>query len=100
MNEYEIHGRLLEISLVLGCNVLDLISIKKQISEKGFTAENKRQLRELGMIVNDETFEQCIKSFSDRFGIISTNITESSFFKLDQNTKHLFKAIEKNKSLN
>ncbi|WP_223559597.1 hypothetical protein [Chryseobacterium lathyri] len=94
MNEYEIHGRLYEISLILDCDVLDLIFIKKQIDKDGFNADDKRQLRDLGLRVNYETFEECIKDFNDQFGIMSTNIINSNSYQAKRKGLALYNALK------
>lgn len=35
MNEYELNGRLMEISLALDCEFLELIQVKEQIKKNG-----------------------------------------------------------------
>lgn len=59
MTDFEMNGRLLEASLILDCNVMDLIYIKETVKHRGFTAEDKVELRSYGVPVK-ETFEKTI----------------------------------------
>lgn len=57
INQYELNGKLLEISLILGCDVLELIEIKNQIIKKGkMDADDKDQLRQRGFPIANESF--------------------------------------------
>lgn len=59
MSDFEMNGRLLEAALMLDCNPLDLIFIKETVKHRGFTAEDKAELRSYGFSVKD-TFEKTI----------------------------------------
>ncbi|MCT3943872.1 hypothetical protein HZQ28_01100 [Elizabethkingia anophelis] len=70
MNDFEMNGRLLEASLILDCNVLDLISIHENVKKEGFTEYNRNKLRYNGFIVK-ETFEDTIRDFTGDSPIVA-----------------------------
>lgn len=95
MNDFELNGRLLEISIALDCNILDLIFIKDQIEKTGFHAVNKEQLRNLGFPLKQNTFEECVKEMSDDFGIISKHRINSLGFVLGKKQDEINNLLSK-----
>lgn len=70
MNDFEINGRLLEASLILDCDVMDLISIHENVKKEGFTEYFQNKLRWNGFIVK-ETFEDTIRDFTGDSPIVA-----------------------------
>lgn len=70
MNHFEINGKLLEVSLILCCDVYDLIEVKNEIVKKGrMNADDRSRLRNLGFPMKDKDFltvlDEMILKFSD-----------------------------------
>ncbi|MCT3674444.1 hypothetical protein HZQ94_14750 [Elizabethkingia anophelis] len=70
MNDFEINGRLLEASIILDCDVMDLISIHENVKKEGFTEYFQNKLRWNGFIVK-ETFEDTIRDFTGDSPIVA-----------------------------
>lgn len=69
MNEYELNGRLMEISLALGCDFMDLIQVKEHIKKNGIHPDDVMRLKHLGFPGNIENFEKAVFDFSEKIGI-------------------------------
>lgn len=64
MNNFELNGKLLEVSLMLNCDVYDLIEVKNEIVKKGrMNADDKHRLMELGFPIGKEDFFTALNKF-------------------------------------
>ena len=89
MNEYELNSRLMEISLALDCDFLDLIYIKEQIKTRGLTPDSIRELKMIGFPGKIEDFEKSVFDFSEKIGFMSTHKANTFGYKIKNITKKL-----------
>ncbi|MDV3751192.1 hypothetical protein CMU19_07315 [Elizabethkingia anophelis] len=82
MTDFEMNGRLLEASLILDCNVMDLIYIKETVKHRGFTADDKAELRGYGFVIK-ETFEKTITDLTGGSSSVSKGRVCTLMFTLD-----------------
>ncbi|MEL7678130.1 hypothetical protein [Elizabethkingia meningoseptica] len=97
MSDYEMNGRLLEASLILDCNVMDLIYIKETVKHRGFTADDKAELRGYGFIIK-ETFEKTITDLTGGSSSVSKGRVCTLMFTLDYIKRRRKKAKKANAS--
>lgn len=83
MNDYEINGRLLEASIILNCDVFELIHIKEVVKTRGFTAEYKEELKRFGFLIKD-TFNETIMSITSENPIVTNGYVNSYGFALNK----------------
>ena len=81
MNDYEINGRLLEASIILNCDVFELIHIKEVVKTRGFTAEYKEELKSFGFLIKD-TFDETIMSITSENPIVTNGYVSSYGYAL------------------
>ncbi|WPO89878.1 hypothetical protein [Chryseobacterium sp. HR92] len=97
MNEYELNGRLMEISIALDCEFLYLIQVKEQIKKSGFTSDDIKRLKELGFPGKIEDFEKAVFDFSEKIGFISSHKINTLGFKMkDLSDKIILKRVQRN----
>ncbi|QQY32061.1 hypothetical protein [Chryseobacterium gleum] len=89
MNEYELNGRLMEISLALGCEFLELVQVKEQIKKNGLGPDDVMRLKQLGFPGKIENFEKAVFDFSEKIGFMSSHEINT----LDYKTKYLSNRI-------
>ncbi|AQX00434.1 hypothetical protein [Elizabethkingia anophelis] len=82
MSDFEMNGRLLEAALILDCNVMDLIYIKETVKHRGFTADDKTELRGYGFLIK-ETFEKTITDLTGGSSAVSKGRVCTLMFTLD-----------------
>lgn len=97
MNEYELNGRLMEISLALGCEFLQLIQVKEQIKNKGITHDDIMRLKQLGFPDIIDNFETTVFCFSEKIGIISSLKVNTLGYKMkDLSDRIILKKVQRN----
>ncbi|MCE4064348.1 hypothetical protein LXM63_04525 [Chryseobacterium gleum] len=89
MNEYELNGRLMEISLALACEFLELIQVKEQIKKNGLGPDDVMCLKQLGFPGKIEDFEKAVFDFSEKIGFMSSHEINTLGYK----TKYLSNRI-------
>jgi len=82
MNEYELNGRLIEISLALGCEFLQLIQVKEQIKKNGLGPDDVMRLKQLGFPGKIEDFEKAVFDLSEKIGFISSHEINTIGYKM------------------
>ncbi len=82
MNEYELNGRLMEISLALGCEFLELIQVKEHIKKNGLGPDDIMRLKQLGFPGKIENFEKAVFDFSEMIGFISSHKVNTISYKM------------------
>ncbi|OBS12981.1 hypothetical protein ATE49_15115 [Elizabethkingia miricola] len=97
MTDFEMNGRLLEASLILDCNVMDLIYIKETVKHRGFTADDKAELRGYGFVIK-ETFEKTITDLTGGSSSVSKGRVCTLMFTLDYIKRRRKKAKKANAS--
>lgn len=92
INEFELNGKLLEISVILNCDVFKLIQIKNEIVKKGQSnADDLHQLFNLGFPTKGDFFDNI--NYFVKENPICTNGYISSLlfaFRKNQNTQSIF----------
>ncbi|WP_284464891.1 hypothetical protein [Chryseobacterium sp.] len=97
MNEYELNGRLMEISLALDCEFLDLIQVKEQIKMKGIDPESIMRLKYLGFPGKIEDFEKAVFDFSENIGFISSHKINTIGYKMkDLSDRIILQRVQRN----
>lgn len=97
MNEYELNGRLMEISLALGCEFLELIQVKEQIKKNGIKPDDAMRLKQLGFPGKIESFEKAVFDFSEKIGFISSHKINTLGYKMkDLSDKIILKRVQRN----
>lgn len=97
MNEYELNGRLMEISLALGCEFLELIQVKEQIKKKGLGPDDIMRLKQLGFPGKIENLEKAVFDFSEMIGFISLHkINTLGYAIKDLSDKIVLKRVQRN----
>lgn len=97
MNEYELNGRLMEISLALGCEFLELIQVKEQIKKNGLSPDGIMRLKQLGFPGKIEDFEKAVFDFSEKIGFISSHKINTMGYKMkDLSDKIILKRVQRN----
>ena len=97
MNEYEINGRLMEISLALDCDFLELIQVKEQIKKNGINPEDVMRLKQLGFPGKIENFEKAVLDFSEKIGFISSHkINTLGYAIKDLSDKIVLRRVQRN----
>lgn len=86
LNHFELNGKLLEVSLMLGCDVYDLIEVKNEIVKNGgMNADDRHRLVSFGFSVKkysgkDDFFtllDEFILKFSDNKPIVTDGYVNS-----------------------
>ena len=97
MNEYELNGRLMEISFALGCEFLELIQVKEQIKKNGLGLDDVIRLKQLGFPGKFENFEKAVFDFSEKIGFISSHKVNTLGYKMkDLSDRITLKRIQRN----
>lgn len=97
MNEYELNGRLMEISLALGCEFLELIQVKEQIKKNGLCPDDVMRLKQLGFPGKIEDFEKAVFDFSEMIGFISSHKVNTIGYKMkDLSDRIVLKRVQRN----
>lgn len=97
MNEYELNGRLMEISLALGCEFLELIQVKEQINKNGLGPDDIMRLKQLGFPGKIENFEKSVFDFSEMIGFISSHKINTIGYKMkDLSNRIVLKRAQRN----
>lgn len=97
MNEYELNGRLMEISLALGYEFLELIQVKEQIKNKGLGPDDVMRLKQLGFPDIIDDFVTTVFCFSEKIGFISSHKVNTLGYKMkDLSDRITLKRIQRN----
>lgn len=97
MNEHELNGRLMEISLALGCEFLDMIQVKEQIKKNGLGPDDVMRLKQLGFPVKIDNFEKAVFDFSEKIGFISSHkINTVGYAIKDLSDRITLKKVQRN----
>lgn len=97
MNEYELNGRLMEISLALGCEFLELIQVKEQIKKNGLGPDDVTRLKQLGFPGKIENFEKAVFDLSEKIGFISSHKVNTIGYKMkDISDRIILKRVQRN----
>jgi len=97
MNEYELNGRLMEISLALGCEFLELIQVKEQIKKKGLGLDDVMRLKQLGFPGKIDNFEKDVFDFSEKIGFMSSHKVNTLGYKMkDLSDRIMLKKVQRN----
>ncbi|WP_288447919.1 hypothetical protein [uncultured Chryseobacterium sp.] len=97
MNEYELNGRLVEISIALGCEFLELVQVKEQIKKNGLSPDDVMRLKQLGLPGKIENFEKAVFDFSEKLGFMSSHKINTLGYKMkDLSDKIILKKVQRN----